>query len=502
MDYSGPGNNSRNHKSISQNSSSIKSIGIKPEVVEALNSKVLKLQQKMQHFVKICMPDPSKHRKSISSPKNKISDISNDDSKKSTFQEIEKLKKITSPETSPKAQESRSKVSLKLINNSLELLTSESNPLKLNNKTKSQSQFPNSFLKELDKSRIDQVNMQKLIDLTRNVLKNIIKLCNTCPETSKIPLLVSENCLNFVKDLNKIEKKVKCVSFADDEKPHIEEPYLIRIKERYELILMQKNEKINELDLKNYELTNQLNKLKNLFIEFSHDRTLQENAILVNIVNRINRFSNSVKLVEKRTKKLAGIVRRKLKENSIVGVCMVCENLEGLLIESKNKILELEESLGKLNSCKSENSLLAFDLAKASEIQEKLNKIVKNKELELKKRVQRMVELENEKKKIKDFSELLQAELSESREQINRLNMKYDQEVNDFKHSNIIQQHRIHKLEKEKNDLSNIEKIFNKKISELEKKSESQGLEKTNSESITIENSLEAFKINWKIINH
>ena len=496
MDCSGQGNNSRNHKSISPNSSSVKSFGIQPEVVEALNSKVMKLQQKMQQFVKICIPDLERPKVSSFSPKNiRNFNVSSEDFNKVTSKAIEKHKKVSSPILSPRTQEPRCKVALKLANNSPDSINSGSKLINSNTKPKSLYKIPDSFTKELDKSRLDQAKLQRLFSLNRNFLKNIIKLCNTCPEPSKIPLLVSENCLNFARDLEKIEKREKCVSFSE-EKGQTDEQNFMRVKERYELKLIQKNEKIDELDLKNFELNQQISKSKEIFLEFSDDKSMKENDFLLHIVKRINRFSNNLKSVENKTKQLLNAVGSKLKGNRSNEGSRKNETLEGLLIDSKNRIYELEENIGKLHSYKTENFLLVSDLAKASELHETLKKNMRIKELELKKREKKLIEVENEKNELVNSLEKLQVELNENKDQITKLNIKYDQEINEFKHSNIILQHRIHKLEKEKNDLLNGEKILNKKISEYEKneeKSESQTIEKIKSEKVALENSLEGF---------
>jgi chromosome segregation ATPase len=480
MERSSSGTKRPFFKSISPSNSSSNNIPVQPEVLQALNAKVLKIQKSCQNLVKICIPSMQEERSTQknSPTKMEILNISPADFNKVTPRITVKSKNLPSPLITPRSDFPSSKIDLKIENRSPAILKQgklSSSPMKKNKKTSSHYPMMDSFHTDLNKSNIEKLKVRKLFKISKDFLKNILKLCNTCPDTSKISSLVAESCECFKKSLENIEKEEKIVSFYD-EHPDKSGSYSGHAMKNVEYQLSRKIEEIEILRVKNEELECEIMKTKHMILMFSEERSIKENDLLVHVMKRLNRFSQHLcSVVKKMKEKFEFKAKNSSDEDTQTNSPKSAKinSLEYLLSESKLKIFELETSLKKMNSYKNEHFSLVSELAKNSEALETLRKTFKLKEIECKQKDLLIEKISEENKRVTNEKNSLFNEISENQEFIRKL--KEDTEKNEFYKNKFKVNHK--NLEVENKKLLEKLEISEEKIKGLEKSSKKKNTE-------------------------
>lgn len=508
MDRSSSGTRKPFFKSSSPSNSSSGQISVQPEVLQALNAKVLKIQQSCQNLVKICIPNinQSKHTPKNSPTKLEILNISPADFNKVTTRITDKPKKMSSPLITPRADYASGKIDLKIENRSpviLQKAKSNESQLKANKKSKSLYPVAASFNTDLNKSNIEKLKVKKFFKISKAFLKNIMKLCNTCPESGKISSLIVESCENFKKSLENIEKEEKFVSFCDE---HVE------INSNYAKIGKSNSgfdgstqmDLIERLRIKNDELECEIMKTKHMILMFCEERSVRENDLIVHIVKRVNKFSNHLNSAVKKTKGYLELVMKnpsrskgegKAEEN-MKSLYDKINSLESNLSQSKLKIFELELSNKRLNSYKSEHFSLVSEFAKTSENLENLKKSLKLKELENKQKDLLLQKLEENNTSLSNSLSLVKSELESAQNKISK--SKHTQDSPDLQQEVLSLKQKITELESQIEKTKKTETDLKSQLSEMKKKS-IQDLESLNdlkslqSEKVKLEDTLKDF---------
>lgn len=136
----------------------------------------------------------------------------------------------------------------------------------------------------------------------------------------------------------------------------------------------------------------------------------------------------------------------------------------------KSKIVELEKIITVLKTEEINSKMLLNEIDSLSECNDKLNKQLKMKEFELKQSEFEKKELDSDKSSLLSKVESLEIEIIESREDINTLNIRYNQEIETLIYSNTVQKNEINLYSKEKNELIKQSEILEKNLNEISQK--------------------------------
>ena len=416
-----------------------------------------------------------------------ILNISPADFNKVTTRITDRAKKMSSPLITPRADYASAKIDLKIENRSpviLQKAKSNESQLKINKKSVSLYPVAASFSTELNKANIEKLKVKKFFKISKAFLKNIMKLCNTCPESGKISTLIVESCENFKKSLENIEKEEKFVSFCDEHAGLNPNSALLgRNSSGFDDLTHI--EDIERLKSKNHELECEIMKTKNLIHKFCEERTVKENDLIVHIVKRVNKFSNHLNYAVKKTKGYLELIMKNpfrvkgkgQEEEGMKSLYDKINSLESNLSQSKLKIFELELSNKRLSSYKSEHFSLVSEFAQKCENLETLKKSLKLKELENKQKDTLIKKLEESNSNLSHSLSILKSELQSANELISK--SKHIQDPPELQEELSTLKQKIIDLESQSEKTRKTETDLKSQIIEIKKKSK-QDLESLN----------------------